>query len=194
MSVRSLALKAFQPARPSSTARVLLRTGAQTAVFWIVFLAVIPWAICQLERRLEIPSFSFPLQPVVAWTLFALGGALGLTSGAVMSIHGRGTPLPTECPRTLVVRGPYRHVRNPMAVAGIAQGVAVGLALGSPMTIAYALTGAVLWHVVVRPIEETDLTRRFGADYLAYRKRVRCWIPRRSLARDREAPPPGRGP
>jgi protein-S-isoprenylcysteine O-methyltransferase Ste14 len=31
----------------------------------------------------------------------------------------------------LVIAGPYRYVRNPMAVAGILQGIAVGWYLGS---------------------------------------------------------------
>ncbi|MBK7951112.1 MAG: hypothetical protein IPK00_20700 [Deltaproteobacteria bacterium] len=60
-------------------------------------------------------------------TLFALCGSLGLASSATMAIHGRGTPIPLDYPRELVVLGPYRVLRNPMVVAGIGQGVAVGL-------------------------------------------------------------------
>ena len=110
--------------------------------------------------------------------LFVLGGALGLTSGAVMAVRGRGTPLPADCPRELVVAGPYRFVRNPMAVAGLAQGVAVGIFLGSPVVVAYALAGGPAWHLLVRPWEEADLERRFGEPYRRYRAAVRCWLPR----------------
>jgi protein-S-isoprenylcysteine O-methyltransferase Ste14 len=31
--------------------------------------------------------------------------------------------------------------------------------------------------VVVRPVEERDMERRFGAAYEDYRRRVACWIP-----------------
>lgn len=41
----------------------------------------------------------------------------------------------------------------------------------------YSLIGAVMWQVWVRPVEEADLSRRFGPEYEAYRKRVTCWIP-----------------
>jgi len=110
--------------------------------------------------------------------LFALGGSLGLASGLVMAVRGRGTPLPADCARELVVAGPYRYIRNPMAVAGLTQGVAVGVFLGSPAVIAFALLGGPVWHLFVRPWEEADLERRFGEPYRRYRAAVRCWLPR----------------
>ena len=69
----------------------------------------------------------------------------------------------------------YRYVRNPMAVAGIVQGIAVGWYLGSYAVIVYSLVGAVLWHVAVCPVEEADLNSRFGKTYNEYQQRVRLW-------------------
>jgi protein-S-isoprenylcysteine O-methyltransferase Ste14 len=65
-----------------------------------------------------------------------------------------------------------------MAMGSFAQGIAVGLMLGSPLVVAYALAGAVGWNYVVRPWEEMDLVRRFGPPYARYRDSVRCWLPR----------------
>jgi protein-S-isoprenylcysteine O-methyltransferase Ste14 len=65
-----------------------------------------------------------------------------------------------------------------MAVAGILQGIAVGWYLGSVSVIIYSLTGAVLWHIAVRPVEERDLAKRFGQSYAGYQKNVRLWVPR----------------
>jgi len=84
--------------------------------------------------------------------------------------------------RMLVIAGPYRFVRNPMAVAGIAQGIAVGWYLGSYAVIVYSLVGAVLWHVPVRPVEECDLGERFGDDYFNYGKITRLWLPQFRLS------------
>jgi protein-S-isoprenylcysteine O-methyltransferase Ste14 len=95
-----------------------------------------------------------------------------------MSSRGAGTPLPSAMPNHLVIAGPYRWVRNPMAVAGITQGVAVGLVLGSWLVIAYSMIGSLLWNYAVRPLEEADLEERFGAEFRQYRDAVRCWIPR----------------
>ena len=97
-----------------------------------------------------------------------------------MALRGEGTPLPTACARQLVVAGPYAYVRNPMAVFGLAQGAAVGIALGSWLVLAYVAAGGLLWNAVVRPAEEADMERRFGDAYRRYREQVRCWVPRRA--------------
>jgi protein-S-isoprenylcysteine O-methyltransferase Ste14 len=69
-------------------------------------------------------------------------------------------------------------VRNPMAVAGLGQGIAVGLLYLSLPIMFYCLLGALVWHLVIRPIEEENLLSRFGSRYAEYRRDVRCWMPR----------------
>ena len=77
----------------------------------------------------------------------------------------------------LAITGPYRSVRNPMALAGLLQTVGVGLVVGSWMVCAIAVAGAVVWNVFIRPAEEADLAARFGEPYRRYAEHVRCWIP-----------------
>jgi protein-S-isoprenylcysteine O-methyltransferase Ste14 len=167
-------------AKPASRRWNVVKTLGQTAVFWTTFLAALPALVFAAEGALGLDGWRFG-SPAGVWiggAAFALGGALGLTSGIVMASEGKGTPLPADCPRALVVAGPYRYVRNPMAVAGLAQGAAVGLMLGSPAVVLYALAGGPVWNVFVRPWEEADLERRFGEPYRRYRASVRCWLPR----------------
>lgn len=165
-------------AAPRSPAINLAKTLGQIAVFWSVFLLVLPRQLQALERALALPAFHVPAQVPVAGVLFALLSALGLWSGATMAWLGSGTPLPLDTARELVVRGPYALVRNPMAVAGLGQGFAVGLGLGSWAVLLYVLVGAFLWQCLVRPREEAELLRRFGPAYARYRQAVRCWVPR----------------
>jgi protein-S-isoprenylcysteine O-methyltransferase Ste14 len=172
-----LLLRTIRPATSRPRRWNILKTLLQTSVFWLVFLAILPSAISFWETDLALPRFSFVGQSILPWVLFGLASALGLASGYTMSSQGDGTPLPTDCARRLVVAGPYRYVRNPMAIAGLAQGACVGLALGSPLTLLYVLLGGILWHTLVRPTEELDLARRFGAEYQEYQRHVRCWIP-----------------
>ncbi len=166
-------------ARAASGSWNVCKTLLQTVVFWSVFLSLLPWVVINLER-LAAPNLPPPATSakVIGGVLFLVAGSLSLTSGLVMALRGRGTPMPNDCPRELVVAGPYRYVRNPMAVGGITQGVAVGLMLGSPFVVIYSVAGAIVWHLLVRPWEEADLERRFGQPYLRYRATVRCWIPR----------------
>lgn len=65
-----------------------------------------------------------------------------------------------------------------MLVAASALGIAVGLILSSWLVIVYAVAGAIVWHYAIRPHEEADLERRFGADFRRYSAAVRCWVPR----------------
>lgn len=164
-------------ARPS---RNVAKTMLQTTGFWLTFLLLIPLAILKFDQwsGLDRWSFHHPWAIATGVGLFVVAGALGLTSGVTMAIVGRGTPWPFDCPRDLVIAGPYRHVRNPMVVAGLLQGVAVGLFVGSPTVIVYSLLGAPVWNAFARPWEEADLERRFGDSFRDYRTSVRCWLPR----------------
>lgn len=169
---------AFRPAvvapRPL---RYVVTTFAQVAIFWLVFLAGIPIVAVALERRwglaLPFPAVAAP----VGVGVFVMASALGIWSAVTMSTRGAGTPLPAAMPNRLVVAGPYLWVRNPMAVASIVQGIAVGLMLSSWLVVVYAIAGALLWNYAIRPHEEADLEQRFGHDFRRYRDSVRCWIP-----------------
>jgi protein-S-isoprenylcysteine O-methyltransferase Ste14 len=168
----------FRDAPPGNPGKHVAATALQLFVFWGVFLGILPLVIATLERRWEL-NVPMPSAVVVAGiVIFALASALGLWSAFAMSTHGSGTPLPSAATTRLVIAGPYRFVRNPMAIAGIVQGAAVGLIAQSWLVVAYAIAGSVVWNWFVRPVEEADLVRKFGGEYLAYRARVRCWVPR----------------
>ncbi|MCC9606233.1 isoprenylcysteine carboxylmethyltransferase family protein [Blastopirellula sp. JC732] len=168
-------------ATPLAPQTACIWTSAQMAIFWSVFLGILPLAIVELQRYLGIAPFRIDGQSVIAALLFAAAASLGASSAYVMAKIGNGTPLPTAAAPKLVVVGPYRYVRNPMAIAGIGQAIAVGVFLESLPVIGYALLGAVIWHVAVRPAEEADLQQRFGANFVQYRKKVGIWAPRLSL-------------
>lgn len=155
-----------------------LKTLIQIVCVWSLALGVIPGLILHGFGQSLIP----PAGPQF-WgggMLFVLFSSLGLWSSWVMVTQGHGTPLPLDQTSQLVTNGPYRYVRNPMAVAGIGQGLAVSLIYQSLPILAYAILGAFVWHRVVRPIEEQDMLQRFGDAYREYQQQVRCWLPRRN--------------
>ena len=169
-------MRLFRVAEVASFRRNYAKTLLQTAVMWTIFLVVGPILVAQLEGRLGLPTFTGNVG--VGVVLFILGGSLGLRSGYVMTRVGEGTPLPMDTARNLVIAGPYRRVRNPMAVAGTVQSMAVGVALGSPAVFAATAFSAMLWNYAVRPTEEADLLERFGEPFERYTRNVPCWIPR----------------
>lgn len=152
-------------------------TSAQIAVFWGFFLLVVPTFVRALERRWQVdvpfPAIAVPFGTI----LLVVASGLGIWAAVVMSVGGDGTPLPAATANRLVIAGPYRVIRNPMAVSGITQGVAVGLIMSSWLVVAYAVVGSLLWNFAIRPLEESDLEARFGEPFRQYRDSVRCWIP-----------------
>jgi protein-S-isoprenylcysteine O-methyltransferase Ste14 len=119
-----------------------------------------------------------PVTGVIGGALIAIGLALVAWTITLFVKVGRGTLAPWDPTSKLVVRGPYRHVRNPMItgvgtiLAGQALffrswGIAIELAV-------FAAVNAIYFPLV----EEPGLQRRFGAEYEEYRDRVPRWLPR----------------
>ncbi|MCE0509539.1 isoprenylcysteine carboxylmethyltransferase family protein [Microbacterium sp. KKR3/1] len=171
----------FRPAAEASARTLVSKTTLQTLVFSATFLVALPAIIVGLEWRWGLHLALPPAVRVGGAVLFVAAFALSTWSSTAMAVQGAGTPLPSSTPRRLVITGPYRFVRNPMAIGGIAQGVAIGLMVGSWLVIVYALSGSLVWNALVRPLEEADLEERFGSAFRTYRDRVSCWIPRRPL-------------
>lgn len=168
----------FAPRPAAPGGRHGLMTTLQIVVFWGTCLGVIPLVIVALEHRWQLALPWAPAVSVIGIVMLVLASALGIWTAVSMTREGRGTPLPAATATRLVTTGPYSVVRNPMAIAGIAQGVAVGIALGSWLVVLYALAGSLVWNYAIRPHEEADLELRFGAEFRRYSAEVRCWVPR----------------
>lgn len=161
------------PARsPGSVGTNVAHTLIQIVVFWSLLLGVVPLGIRALEHRwgLVLSALQSPVVAGIGGFLFAVMGAIGIWAGYTMATLGSGTPLPSSAANRLVIAGPYRFVRNPMAITGVSQGIASGLILGSWMVVLYAVAGSAVWNCLVRPYEENDLLKRFGEDFDAYRR------------------------
>lgn len=171
----------FHVADETSDLGYLRRSLAQLVVFWTTFFVVVPLMVMVVEERLGL-SWSALDQPgmgLAGASIFLVGSAVGLWSCVTMATRGKGTPLPAETARELVVTGPYRFIRNPMAVGGLLQTVGVGLVIGSWIVILIAVAGALVWNHLIRPTEEADLANRFGEPYRRYAEDVHCWVPTR---------------
>lgn len=90
---------------------------------------------------------------------------------------GRGTPAPFDAPRQLVIRGPYRFVRNPMYIGAATILAGVAIFYESSAIVIYAVAFLLVFHLFVVFYEEPVLRRKFGPDYIAYCHRVGRWWP-----------------
>ena len=141
---------------------------------------LIPLWIARTTRHVPLASSSavhsaeLGLAAVLAVTGMILFGA----SLRRFATEGAGTLAPWDPPRELVVRGPYRYVRNPMISGVILILFAEALMLDSSSHLTWALVVVAINAVYIPLLEEPQLRRRFGPAYQEYCRHVPRLIPR----------------
>lgn len=118
------------------------------------------------------------MQQIGGLGALAIGMALFIASLRRFISDGRGTLAPWDPPRRLVVRGPYRYVRNPMISGIVFVLLGEGLLLLSRPHLTWALIFFGINCVYIPLLEEPMLAARFGDDYRTYRRHVPRLIPR----------------
>ncbi len=139
--------------------------------FWTVAM---PYWMLPRGVRPELRGAS-----VLGWPLIAAGVVLYVaTAFWGFALRGKGTPAPIDPPKTLVVEGPYRVVRNPMywAVTFVMLGEALAFRSAALAELAMAFFAGTMLFVLL--YEEPALRRKFGAEYEAYCRQVPRWLPR----------------
>jgi protein-S-isoprenylcysteine O-methyltransferase Ste14 len=166
-----------------------------SAVFFLlapgVVAGLIPWLLTRWQAREPLPYWA-PVR--VLGGILLVAGLIALVQAFVrFVVEGLGTPAPVAAPDRLVVGGVYRYVRNPMYVAVLAAIIGQALLLGQLGLLLYAGAAWLVVAAFVRWYEEPTLTRRFGADYEAYRRAVPAWWPRLRPWEPGERDDPGAG-
>lgn len=110
--------------------------------------------------------------------LIAIGAAVLLRCVWDFWAAGHGTLAPIDPPKRLVVRGPYRVVRNPMYVGVFWILLGEALFFKSLPLLYYTIGAGIIVHLFVMFYEEPALRRKFGDEYEAYCRRVHRWLPR----------------
>ena len=160
-----------------------MTAAAGSAVFLLiapgVVAGLVPWWLTGWRMGAAYPA---PVQ--VTGAVLTAGGAAALVAAfAQFALQGRGTPAPPAPTEKLVVRGLYRHVRNPMYLAVLTVITGQALLLGRPILLGYAAGVAAAFIGFVYGYEQPTLTRRYGGQYQAYRRDVPGWWPRLAPAR-----------
>lgn len=143
--------------------------GLLPGVVTIVVPALIVWSSGANASLLGV---------AVGLPLLALGLVLVVRTIALFATVGDGTLAPWDVTQRLVVRGPYRYVRNPMISGVFAILLGEAAALGSTGLFVWALAVFAVNALYLPLVEEPSLRRRFGPEYDRYRQNVPRWIPR----------------
>ena|SRR5262245_35287095 len=145
--------------------RWLVRTPIVT--FILCPLAVIAFELA-LYGRLTIVYWGVPL---MAW-----GYLQYLLVGRYRHPRAGGTPGMEVPPQRIIDFGPYRFTRNPMYLGHLIFLTGLAITSWSWFALIVLAARAVWFHRRVLH-DEARLERIFGAEYVAYRARVKRWIP-----------------
>ncbi|MFQ5683777.1 MAG: methyltransferase family protein [Candidatus Binatia bacterium] len=138
---------------------------------------VILWAA---EGSQFSPELSTPHQTLFWLALLTASMGLGLSGWTVTLFKefGEGTPAPWDPPKKLVVRGPYRHVRNPMIIGVILMLIAEAMLFRSWPIVVWMVLFFIGNTIYFPVIEEKGLEKKFGDNYRDYKAHVPRWRPR----------------
>jgi protein-S-isoprenylcysteine O-methyltransferase Ste14 len=154
---------------------VLVRAVTYAALFIGLVLIYVPARL--LSWSGIVRPAAIEVQQVAGMVTGAAGAAVALWCIFTFASIGRGTPAPFDPPRRLVIRGPYRFVRNPMYIgAGLALASAALFYESLPL-LGYTGLFFLATHFFVVWYEEPTLRQTFGQEYEAYCRQVRRWWP-----------------
>jgi protein-S-isoprenylcysteine O-methyltransferase Ste14 len=156
---------------------VLIRALTYAAAFVGFVLVFLPARVLSWTGITRPPAVDLP--QVAGMAIVVVGAGIALWCVLAFAVLGKGTPAPFDPPRRLVVRGPYRFVRNPMYVGASLALTGAALFYRSIALLAFTGAFALVTHLFVVWYEEPTLRRMFGEEYERYTRRVRRWWPRR---------------
>ena len=154
---------------------VLFRTIVYASLFIALILIYLPseflsWSGIVSPSKIEV-------QQIAGIIIGASGAMIALWCVFAFATIGKGTPAPFDPPRRLIIRGPYRFVRNPMYIGAVFALGSAALFYESLALLGYAGVFFLMTHIFVVLYEEPTLRRSFGDEYEAYCRKVRRWWP-----------------
>jgi protein-S-isoprenylcysteine O-methyltransferase Ste14 len=148
-------------------------------VFFFGLIALFIFVALQVDKCLNFPQLlPTSLNMIVSAPIIAIG--LFLMVWSILNfVRVKGTPVPFNPPPKLVTTGPYARVRNPMVTGVFVLLFGLGVLLRSISLVSIFTPLFILFNVwELKAVEERELEKRLGKDYVEYKKRVPMFIPR----------------
>lgn len=149
------------------------------SVFFFLYLALFIVASLLVDYYLGFPKLlTTPLNIMVSVPILALGLSLMIWS-ILQFVKVKGTPVPFKPPPKLITTGPYAYVRHPQSTSWFIIFIGLGFLFQS-ISLVFIFTPLfiLISEFRLKKIEEPELEKRFGKEYIEYKKRVPMYIPR----------------
>ena len=158
--------------------RRMLTTPLAVLVFFGLIVLFV-FASLWIDKRLPFLHFGLTWWSLGVSIFMLVLGWLIMFWPVIAFFRARGTPVPFNPPPKLITTGLYAYVRNPMLLGMFIFLLGLGILLGS-LSLVFIFTPlfVVLNVLYLKAIEERELERKFGDEYLEYKRRVPMFIPR----------------
>ena len=145
--------------------------GFFTTLFVVSALAFDKWL--GLPKIITVPISFYIATPILVVGTLVMGWSI------IHFLKVKGTPVPVNPPPKLVTTGPYAYTRNPMLTGIFILLFGIGMMVGS-ISLTFIFTPLFIlvniWELM--EIEEPELGRRLGEEYIVYRNKTPMFIPK----------------
>ena len=153
------------------------------AVVVSVIFVGIPLLFISLNNYFGLPVYTSIYFKIIGSVLLIAGLSIVIYSTILHIKTGRITPLPViEQPKQFIVHGLYNYCRNPMYLAEVVVFLGLFFLLGYVLLLLYPLLAFLTIHIFVVYVEEPELKRVFGEEYVRYTTNVSRWIPNKATS------------
>ena len=148
------------------------------AIIYGLLIFVFVVIALHVDRLIGLTNiFPNPLNIIFSLPIFSL--ALFLIGWSVQNfLSVKGTPVPFNPPPQLVTTGPYAYTRNPMLTGVFSLLFGFGVFFGSvSLLIVFTPLFIFINFWELKSIEEPELEKRLGEEYIEYRKNTPMFFP-----------------
>jgi protein-S-isoprenylcysteine O-methyltransferase Ste14 len=155
------------------------------------------WKDCKRFRSFSVVFLSSLIILMIFWLWFPIPGltmivhpnplisillgvmiAIPLTAILMEGIRDAGKETMSPSKDTELFGGIYKYIRHPQMVGELPWFIIVALFLNSLFLVSYSIFVLMISFPIIIHYEEKDLVKRFGAEYVEYRKRTGCLFPK----------------
>jgi len=167
----------YRVATGSKRRRIRIMPVAALFFFGLVVLFV--FASFWVDKWLAFLHFDSTWWSLGLSMLLLIPGCVIMEWPVIAFLRARGTPVPFNPPPKLITTGLYAFVRNPMLLGLFLLMLGLGVLFGSLSLIFIFTPLFILLNVLyLKAIEEKEMEKKFGEEYLEYKKKVPMFIPR----------------
>jgi len=153
-----------------------IKIAVCSLVFLSVFWIGLPFVFISVNDHFGLLVVNYVFLRIFGEIVIVLGLWGFLNSVFIFNKYGKGTPVPINPPKRLVIKGLFKYTRNPLYVCHLTILLGEFFVFGRILSLVYLGLMVISFHLYVIKLEEPELRIKFGKSYLNYLEKVPRWL------------------